>query len=106
MGDDPDDVGILLLANITLGQRLLITDNGAFADGTLRRNEGVLSFTAAQDVPIGTVLKLAHFGAAVEDRFALSASGDQVTVFVGAVDSPAYLCAATFKGAWRSSASS
>eukprot|EP00931_Biecheleriopsis_adriatica_P029082 TRINITY_DN17313_c0_g1_i2.p1 TRINITY_DN17313_c0_g1~~TRINITY_DN17313_c0_g1_i2.p1 ORF type:complete len:585 (+),score=139.34 TRINITY_DN17313_c0_g1_i2:25-1779(+) len=107
--DNPDDVAVLLLVDLEDGERIYMTDNGVKNDGSLRRNEGVLSFTAQGITPTrGTVLRLADF-ATVEGSFALSSSGDQVVVFAGSPDSPIYLCALNSEsspGAWQSSADS
>ena len=38
--DDPDDFAILLLAAVSGGQTIYVTDNGVKADGSFRDSEG------------------------------------------------------------------
>ena len=41
--DDPDDFGLLLLADFGPGAKLYVTDNGVLSSGALRRTEGIRS---------------------------------------------------------------
>lgn len=104
--DNPDDFAVVLLAPIGTGEMVFVTDDGVRATGSLRRGEGILSYTATQPVAAGAVLRLANFTESEEGRFALSGSGDQVIVFVGGIEKPEFVCALSNRGAWESDASS
>merc|ERR1712072_1127233 len=81
--DNPDDFGVLLLEPISAGQKIFATDNGVNSDGSLRSGEGIRSFTAADAVSAGTVLRSEDFSAAEAGKFALSSNGDQIIIFTG-----------------------
>ncbi|CAJ1335071.1 unnamed protein product [Effrenium voratum] len=105
--DDPDDFAILLLAAVSGGQTIYVTDNGVKADGSFRDSEGVLQFTASGPLPVGGLLRRANFTTA-SGSFALSSSGDQLVVYTGTKDDrPTFLCAINFEGTgWQSDATS
>eukprot|EP00928_Gymnodinium_smaydae_P090848 TRINITY_DN74560_c0_g1_i1.p1 TRINITY_DN74560_c0_g1~~TRINITY_DN74560_c0_g1_i1.p1 ORF type:complete len:738 (+),score=56.06 TRINITY_DN74560_c0_g1_i1:3-2216(+) len=106
--DNPDDFGILMLADIRAGEKIFATDNGILGDGSLRRTEGIISYTPASVLPAGTVLTQANFSTVEEGSFSLSSSGDQLIVFIGSISSPEYICALNNEGSavWQSAASS
>lgn len=105
--DNPDDFAVLLFEPLAVGEQLFMTDNGVFLDGTLRRNEGVRSYTAPQAIAAGSILRMAEFAPVPgSGSVALSASGDQVIFFVGSIDTPAYVCALDFNDEWHDTASS
>merc|ERR1719203_559678 len=73
----PDDFAVVVLATVGAGTKIFMTDRGVYGDGSLRRGEGVLSFTAPRQLEMGTVLRMADFSTSEQGHMALSSSGDQ-----------------------------
>ncbi|MEM6635197.1 MAG: ExeM/NucH family extracellular endonuclease [Pseudomonadota bacterium] len=94
--DNPDDFSFVALVDIPGGEIIRFTDNGVFADGTFRANEGILSWTApVSGITAGTVVSFEGNGDfAVDDSgFALSAAGDQVIAYQDDGGSPKFIYA-------------
>ncbi|MFT4627275.1 MAG: hypothetical protein ACI8PZ_005957 [Myxococcota bacterium] len=85
--DAPDDFAFVTLVDIAAGVSVFFTDNGVFADGTLRATEGEVEWITADVVPAGTVLVASDIGLGV-GSMALSASGDQLIAYQGLLDEP------------------
>ena len=103
--DNPDVFRFVALVNIALGTKIHFTDNGwKLPENEFRDNEGTVTWTAADEVPIGTEIEIedtgsntysASSGSAVESNagFALSGSGDQLLAYQGADAAPVFLAA-------------
>lgn len=105
--ENPDDILVVLLADLSADEKLFVTDKGVLDTGALRGYEGVLSYTSASVTAAGTVLSLSDFSTSETGTFALSESGDQVIVFIGSVESPSFVCAFTSAGGvWQDTATS
>ena len=96
--DDEDRVMFVLLAPVTSGTTVNFTDNGWFAAGGFRDNEGTVALTFNEDTPAGTEI-LVNFDSGVfsatasngvsttlstvSGTIALSGSGDQIFAYQG-----------------------
>ena len=76
--DNPDQISIVFLVDITSGTQISITDNGWKADNTWRSNEGIHTWIAPNDLSAGTQIIIDLSGPQ------LSGSGDQVIIYQGA----------------------
>ncbi|MBN2280927.1 MAG: endonuclease [Candidatus Marinimicrobia bacterium] len=77
--DNPDQISIVFLVDISTGTEIKFTDNGWLATGNWRSGEGVYTWTAVQSYTAGTELILNPSGI----NFAFSTSGDQVIAYQG-----------------------
>jgi len=94
--DDPDAFNFVLLTDIEAGTEIFFTDNGVFADGTFRANEGILQYTAPTALAAGTVIGYTDINADFTETdagFALSTGGDQVIAYQGDVTNPTFIYA-------------
>lgn len=100
--DDADQIAFVLLVNVGSGTQINFTDNGWRSNNTFRTGEGTFTWTAATDLPAGTIVVPAVSGVA------FSSTGDQVLAYQGASSSPTFLYAANSEGAgvWQSNATS
>lgn len=97
--DDPDELAFVLLRNVGSGTQITFTDNGWRSTNTFRTGEGSFTWTAATDLPAGTVVKPAASGVA------FSTSGDQILAYQGSSSSPTFLYALNSEGtAWQTDA--
>jgi uncharacterized protein len=92
IADSPDTFSFVLLKDIDPGTIINITDNGWLATGGLRTGEGILQYVAPTALPIGTVLTYIDAGPNLGwtnisggTAFSLSASGDSLIAFQGAL---------------------
>jgi hypothetical protein len=97
--DNPDAFALLALESIGIGSVLYVTDKGY--DGTaFRSTEGILKFTVSSNIAAGSTWYYEAGGpltneygewTAFEGSFLLSASGDQLFVFIQSVDAPLFI---------------
>lgn len=97
--DNPDEFAVVALTTIAAGEEIKFTDNGVFAAGGFRANEGVLLFTATAEIPAGTVFNPLDTAVAAGGSFALSTAGDQIIAYQGDEASPTFLAAIDFDSA-------
>jgi hypothetical protein len=85
---------ILLLASLSAGETLYVTDNGYGSDGLLSSStDGTEIFTAAATVAAGTILNHTQFSD-IADVSSINLRGeDQILVYTGSPDSPVFACA-------------
>ncbi|MBN4058041.1 T9SS type A sorting domain-containing protein [Olleya sp. AH-315-K02] len=113
--DDPDQFAFVLLTDILNTTEIKFTDNGWFAVGGFRDNEGTVTWVADTDYACGTEIIIedaglntysATFGSASETDagFSLSASGDQILAYQGADATPTFIYAINFDSAGWSDA--
>ena len=104
--DNPDQFSFVLLTDITTNTEIKFTDNGWFAAGGFRLNEGILTWTATSDLPCGTEVIVddqAPFTSSTgtitdSAAFALAVSGDQIFAYQGPDASPTFLYGINFDG--------
>ena len=97
--DDPDELAFVALVDIPPGTSINFTDNGWFAAGGFRANEGTFTWTAPATVAAGTVVNPAVSGVA------FSSAGDQVLAYQGDASSPTFLHAVNSEGTgWQADA--
>ncbi|WP_238537812.1 beta strand repeat-containing protein, partial [Zavarzinella formosa] len=111
---NPDEFGFVPLVNLAAGTEIRFTDNGWFAAGGFRANEGdIVYVTPAGGLTAGTeigitvnsttgvasIVQTGNLGTAFNETtagsFGLNSSGDQLIVFQGTVASPTPLFALT-----------
>jgi len=113
--DNPDQFTFVLLTDILNTTEIKFTDNGWFAVGGFRNNEGTVTWLADTDYTCGTEIIIedtglntysATFGSASETDagFSLSASGDQILAYQGADATPTFIYAINFDSAGWSDA--
>lgn len=85
--DDPDAFAFVLLRNVGSGTSLTFTDNGWRSTGVFRTGEGSFTWTAATDLPAGTVVR------PTVSSVAFSVSGDQILAHQGTSGSPTFIYA-------------
>ena len=116
-GDNPDSLSFVAFVTMDIGTEIEFTDNGWFAAGGFRTNEGILTWTANAIVPAGTEVLLAVTSGSLaastgtlsvnDAGFNLSSSGDQVFAYQGAAptagDESNFLAAIQMNGSWDSS---
>lgn len=78
--DNPDDIALVTLANLSAGTTLYVTDN-AFDGESLASNEGVQSLHISNNVLAGTVLVGLDPWENVRGSLALSASGETLLLY-------------------------
>lgn len=91
--DDPEGFDCVPLVSLDAGTVLSFTDN-AWSNGAWRGNEGLVTYTATAAVAAGTVLAYRgtnENGFSRSGSFDLSAAGDTLLVFQGAVTNPVFL---------------
>ena len=97
--DNPDSFALLALEGIAAGSVLYVTDKG-YDGSAFRSSEGVLAFTVSSAIPAGASWSYEDgaslsngFGvwSVSEGSFSLSASGDQLFVFINSVEDPQFL---------------
>ncbi|MBL7796857.1 MAG: choice-of-anchor I family protein, partial [Saprospiraceae bacterium] len=100
-----DEVAFLTFVNILPGTQIRMTD-AKYTDNAQPQCPGGIVWTApAQTVPAGTVFTVqndagtASIGTVTGATFGLSSGGDQVIVYTGAPESPAYVTALS-SNAW------
>ncbi len=100
--DDADQIAFVLLVNVGSGTQINFTDNGWRSNNTFRTGEGTFTWTAATDLPAGTIVVPAVSGVA------FSSTGDQVLAYQGSSSAPTFLYAVNSEGAgvWQSNATS
>lgn len=105
----------MALVNITLGTQVSITDRGWLASGGFVGGEGLLSWTATDTFPEGTVVRIdLSTGTASEGLLevvttlpSLSIGGDQLFLFQGSPDAPRLIFALQNNGnTWQADATS
>lgn len=92
---DPDSFSFVALSNIAAGDTINFTDNGWFAAGGFRNNEGAVTYTApAGGVSAGTIINWQGESTGVWSAlssfstFTFSTSGDSLTAFTGTIANP------------------
>ena len=90
--DNPDEFTFVALVDIPAGEEIIFTDNGWFASGGFRANEGSFTYVAPSDIAAGTVIQPAVSGVA------FSTSGDQIIAYQGDATNPSFLAAVHFDG--------
>lgn len=111
-GPDSNAIDILLRADIGSGTVIHVTDN-AWNGTALLSNEGTATFTAATDMPAGSVLRYTDCesqtpgsGWVRSGGFDVSVSGDTLLVYQGSSASPSFLYGFGFRSnSWISSGS-
>lgn len=98
--DFGDQFSFVLLTDITTTTQIKFTDNGWMSSGTFRTGEGVLNWTANQDLTCGTEIIIFRSSdsnpfsstlgtiTATSGSFILSTAGDQITAFQGTLSTP------------------
>ena len=115
--DNPDEFGFFTTVPIDAGATISFTDDGWFAVGGLRTNEGIISWTNDTGGAIGAFSEILVQGTAsasegsvsvMAGSFALSASGDQLLAFQGALPTgnSDIIGALQMNGAWDADATS
>ena len=111
--DNPDQFSFVLLTDVTNTTEIKFTDNGWFAGGGFRNNEGTLTWTATSDLPCGTEIIVddqAPFTSSVGSitdsaGFALATNGDQIFAYQGLDTAPTFLYGINFDGlSWAADA--
>jgi endonuclease I len=103
--DDPDLVALVALEDVPGNLDLFLTDN-AWTGSDFLSNEGTMVMrTPGEGIPRGTIFGYGPgFGddwESVSGRFALSASGDSVSLYYRTENGDiAHLCALSFSGPW------
>ncbi|MBB4153979.1 hypothetical protein GGQ80_001885 [Sphingomonas jinjuensis] len=82
----------VLLAELG-GETISFTDNGWYAAGGFRANEGVVTYTVPVGTPVGTVIRIQS---PTTGNFAFNANGDQLFAYVGTQANPTFLFAVDF----------
>jgi hypothetical protein len=97
--DNPDAFALVALEGIATGSVLYVTDKG-YDGSAFRDSEGVLAFTVSAEIPAGSTWFYEDGGSmtnsfgvwsASEGSFSLSASGDQLFVFIHSVADPQFI---------------
>lgn len=117
--DDPDQFSFLVLDTIEPGTVISFTDDGWYAAGGFRTNEGVIAWTATSGVSCATEITITSTGtntfsattgsvATTTNGFSLSTSGDQIIAFQGTTGSPTPIAAINMDGTtgWAADATS
>ncbi len=103
--DDTDQFAFVLLRDIGSGTVINFTDDGWYAAGGFRTNEGVYAWTAATDLVAGTVVSIEV--TTPPANFVFSVSGDQIIAFQGTLASPTVIYAVNSEGTgWQADATS
>ena len=107
---DPDEFAFVPLVDLASGTVIKFTDNGWYSTGSFRATEGIVTYTAPTIIPKGTVIYYTT-GATnftTSGSFSLSASGDQILVYIGTDVSPTFLFALNDDGSavWQADATS
>ena len=97
--DNPDTFALVALEDIAIGSVLYVTDKG-YDGSVFRSSEGVLAFTVTAYIPAGSTWYYEN-GASLtnafgvwsnsEGSFSMSASGDQLFVFINSLEDPQFL---------------
>ncbi len=82
--DDPDELKIVVLVDVTSGTTISITDNG-WTGTALSTTEGTYTYTFASAVSKGTVISISP------TAVAFSTSGDQIFIYQGTAASPTFI---------------
>ncbi|MEO0824678.1 MAG: ExeM/NucH family extracellular endonuclease [Cyanobacteria bacterium J06642_9] len=101
--DNPDEFAFVPLVDLETGTEIKFTDNGWFAAGGFRANEGTFTWTATENIPAGTVISPAV------SSVAFSASGDQILAYQGEDANPTFIYALNSEGnpgVWQADATS
>lgn len=116
--DDPDAFSFLTFTAIPAGTAIKFTDNGWFAAGSFRANEGIWQVTFTMDIACGTEVQVSGSGVldgmgnrvgdlSTSGSFALATSGDQILAYQGDEASPTFLAAINNEGSgWQADATS
>ncbi|MEL6477685.1 MAG: ExeM/NucH family extracellular endonuclease [Pseudomonadota bacterium] len=99
--DTPDSFSFVALTDIPQSETIFFTDNGVLSDGSIRPNEGTLTYTppaagltAGDVVTVNAADLTASSGTLSENgSFALSTSGDQLFAYQGSEASPTFIFA-------------
>lgn len=92
--DGADNFDFVPLVDLSAGTVIYFTDNAYTSSGTLRTNEGTITYTASSNVSKGTILSFT--GSTSGDwnkgtNYALSASGDNLLAYQGSASSPSFI---------------
>ncbi|MBD2359688.1 ExeM/NucH family extracellular endonuclease [Anabaena minutissima FACHB-250] len=111
---NPDSIRLVVLVDIGAGTTFNITDNGWQSIGSFRTGEGVLTYTAPENISAGTVLTWTNgnvnnnnspgFNSNNPSNFALNASGDSLIIYTGTLVSPTLIYALN-SGNWTNATS-
>ncbi|MCA0131432.1 T9SS type A sorting domain-containing protein [Winogradskyella alexanderae] len=101
---NPDQFSFVLLTDVTNTTEIKFTDNGWFAGGGFRNNEGTLIWTATSDLPCGTEIIVddqspftCSVGSITDSAgFGLAANGDQIFAYQGPDATPTFLYGVNF----------
>ena len=114
--DNPDEFAFVLLKDLASGASINFTDNGWFAAGGFRANEGTITWQATSNLTAGTEVVITNQVASVgtmtatSGLFSLAAGGDQIFAYQGAAPvtglETSFLAAINMDGAWASDATS
>lgn len=106
--DDPDEFGLLLLADVLSGTEILFTDMGWEAtSNAFLRTEDSMTWKANTNLPAGTLILFdndpgipaVNYGTITQGKLDdLSDNGDQLFVFQGTMANPNFLFAINFDG--------
>ncbi|MBK1832877.1 lamin tail domain-containing protein [Roseibacillus ishigakijimensis] len=113
VSDTPDLFAFVAMVDLASGIQIKFTDNGWFAAGGFRSNEGVLTWTAPNEgVPAGTVV-IYEDGAVslgtietTDGSFNLAAGGDQLFAYQGDDAAPTFLAGLQMGTDWNEDATS
>jgi Ca2+-binding RTX toxin-like protein len=106
---NPDSFSFVSLVWIEAGTQITFADGGWLAAGGFRAGEGTTTWTAAADIPPGTVINSVANAAQFTSTgsFDIAVSGDQVIAFTGSTASPNVLFAVHSNAAtWNTDATS
>lgn len=95
----------VLLDSALAGQTISFTDNGWFAAGGFRSNEGTASFVVPTGATLGQVFTISN----LTGQFNPSTAGDQILAYVGSAANPTFLFAVDFadgNSTWAADATS
>ncbi|BAB77800.1 ExeM/NucH family extracellular endonuclease [Anabaena sp. FACHB-709] len=109
---NPDSIRLVVLVDIGAGTTFNITDNGWQSSGSFRTGEGILTYTAPQNISAGTVITWTNgsssnspgFNSNNPSNFALNASGDSLIIYTGTLASPTLIYALS-SGNWTNATS-